>query len=109
MAAPYALNSYATVYTILYFISYFSLFPLTIKKIIRDEHFPSNPRLAIIRGYEKAEKAYLELADQGRTLEKSGSCAVAALIVDHICYIANVGDSRAILSSDKGHKTISIT
>ena len=50
-------------------------------KIIRDENFPQNPKLAIKKGFEKAEKAYLELADSGKTIEKSGSCAVAALIV----------------------------
>ena len=30
--------------------------------------------------------------------EKSGSCACAVLIVDGHIYIANVGDSRAIMS-----------
>ncbi|CAK79657.1 unnamed protein product (macronuclear) [Paramecium tetraurelia] len=65
--------------------------------IIREDCFPSNPRLAISRGIEKAEKNYLQLADQ-KVLDKSGSCAVIALIVDKAIYIANIGDSRAILS-----------
>jgi serine/threonine protein phosphatase PrpC len=35
-------------------------------------------------------------------LDKSGSCAIAVLIVDDMCYIANVGDSRAMLSQNGG-------
>lgn len=31
-------------------------------------------------------------------LDKSGSCAIAVLIVENIAYVANVGDSRAVLS-----------
>lgn len=31
--------------------------------------------------------------------ERSGSCAIVSLVVGDICYIANVGDSRAILSA----------
>jgi protein phosphatase 2C family protein 2/3 len=31
--------------------------------------------------------------------ERSGSCAIVALIVGEMCYIANVGDSRAVLSA----------
>ena len=34
--------------------------------------------------------------------EKSGSCACAVLIVDDHVYIANVGDSRAIMSLNGG-------
>ena len=34
----------------------------------------------------------------------SGSCAIVALIIDNICYIANLGDSRALYSYDSGSK-----
>ena len=36
--------------------------------------------------------------------ERSGSCAIIVLIVEQECYVANVGDSRAIMSADKGRK-----
>ena len=35
-------------------------------------------------------------------LNFSGSCALIALFIDNICFIANVGDSRAIMSSNYG-------
>ena len=37
-------------------------------------------------------------------IDKSGSCAIICLIIDDIVYVANVGDSRAILSSNSGQK-----
>ena len=42
--------------------------------------------------------------NEGQVVEKSGSCAVMALIVGEMCYIANVGDSRAIMSGNNGKK-----
>jgi len=54
------------------------------------------------KGFENAEKKFLELAQQqngGAIIERSGSCAVTLLIVGDMCYIGNVGDSRAILSA----------
>jgi protein phosphatase PTC2/3 len=37
--------------------------------------------------------------------DKSGSCAIVVLIIHDMCYVANVGDSRAVLSSEEGKKT----
>jgi protein phosphatase 2C family protein 2/3 len=48
----------------------------------------------------KAEQAFCDQALQVN--EPSGSCALVALFVNDYLYIANVGDSRALLSSNKG-------
>jgi len=53
----------------------------------------------LIKGFEAAEKKFMELSQtDGQLIDRSGSCALAVLIVNDICYIANVGDSRAVLS-----------
>ena len=39
-------------------------------------------------------------------VERSGTCAIIVLIVGDICYVANVGDSRAIMSADGGEKIL---
>jgi protein phosphatase 2C family protein 2/3 len=42
-------------------------------------------------------------------VDRSGSCAIFALIVEDICYMANIGDSRGIMSTQNGKKIICLT
>ena len=59
-------------------------------------------------GFREAERLFLEFAESQLTeageIDRSGSCAVVILIIDDMCYCANTGDSRAIMSADGGEK-----
>jgi protein phosphatase PTC2/3 len=76
--------------------------------VIKEDSFPWNPKEAILNGFQKAEDRFMEMClgvDENGSptlVERSGSCAIVSLIVGDTCYIANVGDSRAVLSSHGG-------
>ena len=75
--------------------------------IVRDSEFPQNPIKAMQRGFEQAEQSFLEFAHgesqtDGGSVQRSGSCAIVVLIVGDVAYVANVGDSRAFMSTDEG-------
>ena len=74
--------------------------------IIKDSHFPKEPIKAIREGFKEAEKLFLEFAEGQQfevgDIDRSGSCAIVALIIDDMCYIGNTGDSRACMSVDGG-------
>ena len=61
-------------------------------------------------GFEKAENEWTNkyaLRGEGETeqvVERSGSCAIVTIIIDEMCFVANVGDSRAILSGESGSR-----
>jgi len=71
------------------------------KYIINDKYFPSNPQKAIANGFIMAEKIFFK---NYTGIDSSGSCALVVLIIENRVFIANVGDSRAILSAKNGNK-----
>lgn len=80
--------------------------------VIKDLNFPSNPKEAIKKGFDLAERDFINnysMTKNQDLLDKSGSCAVVAIIINDKCYIANVGDSRAVLSTHGGLNTVSLT
>lgn len=78
--------------------------------IIKQDSFPDKPKAAIEDGFKEAENAWYKHATKNRSIiETSGSCAIVMLIVGEICYIANLGDSRAVLSAKLGTKVHALT
>ncbi|THU66941.1 hypothetical protein C4D60_Mb05t19470 [Musa balbisiana] len=64
--------------------------------IINEEEFWTHPDVAIRRAYEKTDN---EILSQSRDLGRGGSTAVTAVLVNGTkLWIANIGDSRAVLA-----------
>lgn len=66
--------------------------------VIEEPSFPSCPAKALRNGFQAAEEYFLESSQSLEQSDRSGSCCVVAMIVGETCYIANVGDSRAVAS-----------
>ena len=83
------------------------------KLICNNEYFPENIPEAIKLGISKAEQDFLNnyalSENKQEIIDKSGSCAIIILIVDTNIYIANVGDSRCLLSMNNGNNYIEVT
>ncbi len=58
---------------------------------------------ALRNAFYNAEEEWKKVGD------KSGSCALVVFIYQNICYVANLGDSRAILTSENNKKLYQIT
>lgn len=72
-----------------------------IRYIIQNKYFPNEPIKALQYGYKKAEDEYYQQTTISNG--ESGSCALVALIFDDKVYVANVGDSKAMISMRGGN------
>lgn len=79
--------------------------------VIKQETFPWNPKEALRQGFASAERAFIESVSSigHQVSDRSGSCAVVLLVVGDMCYCANVGDSRAVLSAEAGTRVFPLT
>ena len=73
-----------------------------------------NIKEAIYSGFEEAEEAFLKQAypeknNRMPNFDKSGSCALVNIICENLLYIANLGDSRCIISEDSSRKVYQLT
>lgn len=69
------------------FIAHSSSFPLDLEKSLQD-------------GFRTAERRFME-QNFDSIRDKSGSCAIVCLLTDTNAFVANVGDSRAFMSTHK--------
>lgn len=76
--------------------------------ILKDPDITTDPKNVLLRNFTKAENQFIEEAKRSN-FDRSGSCALVCLIVRDKCFIANLGDSRAILSSNKGSKVFALS
>lgn len=75
--------------------------------VIKEPSFPWNPKEAIRTGFAKAERRFTDInynPETNEVIDKSGSCAIVIVIIGDVCFSANVGDSRALLSGSGGAK-----
>ena len=81
------------------------------KYIFDSKYFPLYTIQAISSAYIKAEDDFFTKAvdENGKIIDRSGSCAVSVLILDEWCFIINLGDSRGLYSCDSGNELKQIT
>jgi hypothetical protein len=78
--------------------------------LFNSPYFPGNIIESIKDAFQRAEQQFSQHAiKNGKLVDKSGSCALVALIINDICYAINLGDSRALYSKDSGKEFYQIT
>ena len=79
--------------------------------LVENANFPFDIKLSMIESFQKIEEDFFKLKckDNLEESDKSGSCALVAIIFDNKIYMANLGDSRAIMSIGGGTKVRQLT
>ena len=75
--------------------------------ILSSPDFPRNTKKALFSSFIQADADFLKQAkEQGNV---SGSCALVLLLIGDKCFIANTGDTRAIISMGQGKAVTSLS
>ena len=77
-----------------------------LKYLIENKNFPFDIKLSLIETFEKVDQEFFK-QKCNTTLEesdRSGSCGLVTLLYDDKIFIANLGDSRIIMSINGGDK-----
>jgi protein phosphatase 2C family protein 2/3 len=80
--------------------------------LVENPNFPFDIKLSMIETFQKIEETFFKLyckEDNIEESDKSGSCALVLIIFDNKIYLANIGDSRAIMSMGGGTKVRQLT
>lgn len=77
--------------------------------ITSQKEYVDDKKTAMRKGIFKAEEEFWKLAQLGPVIDISGSCLLLSLFEGNKCFIANVGDSRTIVSENKGKKVLQLT
>lgn len=79
--------------------------------IKENEFFPFDIKKAMEEAFEKAEEEYYlqYVCKPEESVDNSGSCALVIIICENILYVANTGDSRAVMSVSNGNKIKPLT
>jgi protein phosphatase 2C family protein 2/3 len=82
-------------------------------KFITDEpNFLTNTSQALRRAFSRADQAFLEYvqakAARGNGLDKSGASAIVLVVIQDICYIASLGNCRAIMGGGMGSRSYNL-
>ena len=82
-----------------------------LKYLTENKNFPFDIKLSMVEAFQKVEEAFFKAkcSDNIEECDKSGSCALVAIFFDNKIYIANIGDSRAIMSINGGTKVRQLT
>lgn len=79
--------------------------------LLDNKNFPFDIKSSITETFEKIEEELLN-QNKGKSkeeIDQSGSCALVCIINENKIYIANIGDSRAIMSINGGTKVKQLT
>eukprot|EP01017_Pseudomicrothorax_dubius_P028512 TRINITY_DN3388_c0_g1_i4.p1 TRINITY_DN3388_c0_g1~~TRINITY_DN3388_c0_g1_i4.p1 ORF type:complete len:642 (+),score=110.25 TRINITY_DN3388_c0_g1_i4:89-2014(+) len=82
------------------------------KVVLAQDSYPNDVHTALATSFRQIEEKFLEIAVNTRTdgkPEKAGSCAIVVMVVDDWCHVANVGDSRAVMSMEGGTKVAQLS